>query len=155
MQPFAHSSQFKPESLNHIAGSFGLWAHRLHWLLHDRYTERPTGTDDVGKARLQINPATWTTQGGGEHLGASLSSSMAKPPKGAVKGEPLIAPPGWASKITTNHYSVCIPDATEWWKATGSLHGNLHAIDVQFWFYNHRENVKRRLDAWDANTMQK
>ena len=80
---------------------------------------------------------------------------MAKPPKGAVKGEPLIAPQGWASKITTNHYSVCIPDAREWWKATGGLHGNLHAIDVQFWFYNHKENVKRRLDAWEANMAKK
>eukprot|EP01047_Picozoa_sp_COSAG01_P067950 COSAG01_NODE_9708_length_2364_cov_3.562914_3_plen_72_part_00 len=31
-------------------------AHHLHWLLHDRYCDRPTGTDDQGKPRLQINP---------------------------------------------------------------------------------------------------
>lgn len=102
--------EFKPESMNHIAGSFGLWAHHLHWLLLDRYCERPTGMDDVGKvrggeavatyylpieltnfcssqARLQINPGNWTTEGGGEYLWANLTRSMAKPPKGAVKGE--------------------------------------------------------------------
>ena len=45
--------EFKPESMNHIAGPVGLWAHHLHWLLHDRYCERPTGTDDVGKVRKE------------------------------------------------------------------------------------------------------
>lgn len=87
------------------------------------------------------------------HLGASLTSSMLKPPKTAVPGEPLIAPQGWADNIVTNHYAVCVPDAREWWKGTGGLHGNFHAVDVQFWFYNHKENVKRRLDAWEKKNM--
>jgi len=140
---------FKPESMNHIipALGFGLWAHHLHWLLHGRYCDRPTGTDDVGKPRLQINPGTWTADGGGEHLGASLTSSVVKPPPGSTAGEPLVAPARWAAETTVTAHSVPVTDPEPWWNGAG-LHGNLHAIDVQFWFHNHRENVKRRLSAW-------
>jgi len=46
-------------------------------------------------------------------------------------------------------------DPEEWWAATRKLHGNLHAIDVQFWFFNHMENVKRRLAAWQSDGVAK
>lgn len=141
--------EFKPESLNHIAPALGigLWGHHLHWLLHDRYCERPRGTDDVGKPRLQINPGTWTAAGGGQHLGALLTSTMVKPPAGYSAGGRLLPPAGWAAKTTVNDYSVSVEDPDKWWPGSGR-HGNLHAIDVQFWFYNHRENVKQRLAEW-------
>ena len=135
--------------MNHIvpALGFGLWAHHLHWLLHDRYCERPTGTDDAAKPRLQINPGTWTADGGGTHRGASLTSSMVKPPPESTAGEPWVAPEGWMAQTQVNDYSVMIADPEPWWKGA-SLHGNLHAIDVQFWFFNLRENAKDRLAAW-------
>jgi len=142
--------EFKPESLNKIVGKIGLWAHNLYWLLHGRYCARHEGTDDVGKARLQINPGTWTNENGGVHLGASMTSSVARPPRGHVKDEPLVAPKGWAAGTKVNFYSVCVrEDVEEWWPGC-SKHGNLHPIEVQFWFYNIRENVKERLAAWFA-----
>ena len=72
---------------------------------------------------------------------------MAKAPQGSVAGEPLVPLEGWAAKTTVNGYAVLVADPEAWWPGS-SKHGNLHAIDVQFWFYNHRENVKRRLAAW-------
>jgi hypothetical protein len=50
----------------------------------------------MGKPRLQIDPGTWTAEGGGERLGASLTSSVVKPPPASAAGEPLVAPAGWA-----------------------------------------------------------
>jgi hypothetical protein len=72
-----------------------MWAQHLHWFLHGRYSERHTaGTYDVSKPRLQINPETWCTTGGGKYLGANMTSSKCKPPPGAVEGEPLNANEG-------------------------------------------------------------
>jgi hypothetical protein len=143
------TAEFKPETLNHIipALGFGLWAHHLHWLLHDRYCARPSGTDDVGKPRLQINPGSWTRDGGGEHLGASLTSSLVKKPRGTALGQPLVSPHAYGEKTRVNHVSVVVGDPEEWYPGCAK-HGNLHALDVHFWFYNHRENVKQRLAAW-------
>ena len=67
---------------------------------------------------------------------------------GSEAGEPLVAPAGWADRTTVNDYSVSIADPETWWPGAG-LHGNLHAIDVQFWFYNLKANVAERLGAWE------
>lgn len=144
------TASFKPESMNHIIGSIGVWPHHIYWLLHDKYCPRPHGTDDVGKERLQINPMTWTTEGGGVHLGASLTSLMIKLPQGYKAGDKLIPPTEWGKETKTTKYSVEIPNPDTWWP--GASHaggeGNLHPVDVQFWFYNIRENVKQRIDIW-------
>lgn len=87
-------------------------------------------------------------------MGVSLTSSMVKPPKGYEVGGKLVPPQGWGAKTTTNHYSVCIAEDVELWYAGASKHGNLHALDVQFWFYNIRENVKRRLAKWEERELQ-
>ena len=143
---------FKPESMNNIISlpylvAFGLWGHHLYWLLHDKYCERPTGTDDVGKPRLQINPGTWQESSGGEYLGASVTSTGVNPRADHITGQPIMAPAGWAEKTVVNHYSDMVADTDEFWQGAHKQ-GNLHSVDVQFWFYNHRENVKRRLNAW-------
>lgn len=143
---------YKPETIHRMAGSLGLWAHHMHWLLHDQYCERPTGTDDKAKPRLQINPQTWTAEGGGEHLGASLTSSMVKRPAGAGEGSGglLVPPAEWAAQTTVTSFSVAVADPQAWWPGAGHAGGpgNLHPIDVQFWFENIRRNTEARLAAW-------
>ena len=145
------TAAFKPESMNHMFGSIGVWPHHLHWLLHDKYCERPIG-EDPGKPRLQINPMTWTTDGGGVHLGASLTSSMVKPPSDKGPGDMLVPPEAWGSGTTVTPYSISVPDPDTWWPGANHAggEGNLHPIDVQFWYGNIQSNVKERLAAWFA-----
>ena len=63
------TAAFKPKSLQEIVFGFGLWPNYFYWLLFDKYCDEPTEKDDVGKARLQINPQTWTATGGGCGIG--------------------------------------------------------------------------------------
>eukprot|EP01047_Picozoa_sp_COSAG01_P067951 COSAG01_NODE_9708_length_2364_cov_3.562914_4_plen_67_part_01 len=58
------------------------------------------------------------------------------------------APQGWAEQTVVNGYSVMVADPNGWWAGARGRHGNLHALDVQFWFYNIRENVRCRLQSW-------
>ena len=143
------TESFKPESMNKMFGSIGVWPHHLHWLLHDKYCSRPEG-QDPGKPRLQINPMTWSSASGGIHLGASLTSTMIKPPAGKTSKDILIPPRDWGAKTIITGYSVQIPNPDTWWP--GASHaggeGNLHPVDVQFWYENIRTNVAERVEAW-------
>eukprot|EP00756_Hemistasia_phaeocysticola_P050871 Hpha_TRINITY_DN26055_c0_g1::TRINITY_DN26055_c0_g1_i1::g.115225::m.115225 len=125
--------EFKPASLNKIMGSWGIWPHHMYWLIHDRYCARPTGTDP-GKPRLQINPQTWTAEGGGVHLGTRTACPPAE----------------WAAKTAVTDYAVVVADPEQWYKGAGHAGGpgNLHPLEVTFWYKNIRENVKERLAAW-------
>ena len=49
---------------------------------------------------MQINPATWTHEGGGEHLGIKLSKST----------EPDMGPEGYGSGTEVNGNAVLIED---------------------------------------------
>ena len=147
---------FKPESINHMFLSVGLWPHHLHWLLHDRYCDRPSDCgDDVSKDRLQISPLTWSTAGGVEagtkgYLGANTN------PKNKIVGgrsEPVLGPDdGWAEKTAVDGKAVRVVDPD--WLLDGKQgdghHGNMHPLDVDFWYFNIEENVGRRLKAWKA-----
>ena len=134
-----------PAKIHQLAFGYGLWPHHIHYLLHDRYCgARPTGTDDVSKDRLQINPMTWTAEGGGEYLGAKLpgSDEPAMPPEGGT---------AFGEGVSVASKAVFVPDPRGWCKNAPPMpakEGNLHPVDVQFWYFNIRENVPRRLAAW-------
>lgn len=136
---------FVPQKIHSLAFGYGLWPHHIHYLLHERYCgARPTGTDDVSKDRLQINPMTWTTDGGGEYLGAKSpgSDTPAMPAEGGV---------AYGAKVRVASKAVFVPDPRSWCKNAPSMpakEGNLHAVDLQFWYYNIRENVPKRVAAW-------
>jgi len=137
---------FVVESLQALGGGYGIWPHMLYWLLHDRYGERPSGTDDVSKPRLEINPATWTEQGGGTYLGAKV----------AGRDAPLLPPEGGAAYgacVRVTDKAVWVVDPRPWCTnvpAGPAKHGNLHPIDLQFWHFNIKENVPTRIAAWRA-----
>ena len=138
------TSAYDPAKINNIGFGYGLWAHHLYWLLHDGYTTRPANvTDDKAKKRLQINPCTWSTEGGGRHEGVSLTF------KGGGMG-PVMPDEGWSDGIKTNHYAVEVPDPEDWLPGGGKAGGpgNLHPVDVHFWFHNIRVNAGVRLEAW-------
>lgn len=133
------TAAFKPESINNLGLGLGLWPHHLYWLLHDRYCERPHGTDDISKPRLQTNPAVWSGDGGGEHLGARLPGS---------KG-PQLPPKGYGAKTRVTDKAVVVEDPQQWLPGAGSKGGpgNMHPIDCHFWFENIRANVAARIAA--------
>lgn len=137
------TTDWKPESLNKIGFGLGVWPHHMYWLLFDRYCEKPVGLDNVSKPRLQINPLTWNTEGGGNHLGVNLSYQNRQV-------APLIPPAGWSDTIHITDKAVIIEDPESWLPGAGSKGGpgNLHPIDVHFFYHNIRENVGQRLNAW-------
>ena len=51
------TADFDAAHLNDIGFGYGLWAHHLHWLLHDKYLPEkpPPEKDDVAKPRLQVS----------------------------------------------------------------------------------------------------
>jgi len=142
---------FKPESLNKIGPGLGLWPSHLHWLLHDRYGEKPeTITDDQPncKPRLQINPGTWSAADGGEHLGVNTSFKA----KSRGCNDLLKSPEGYGARTTVTNVTVSVEDPDPWLKGAGSAGGpnNMHPIDVHFWYHNIQANVPQRLEAWVA-----
>ena len=59
-------------------------------------------------------------------------------------------PPGdnYGADTQVTPWGVVVENPSQWWPKTKSLHDNFHAIDVHFWYWNIRENVKERLDSW-------
>lgn len=111
------TTAFKAESINHIGPrvlGLGIWPHHMHWLLHDRYCERPHGTDDRGKPRIQISPQTWSTAPGGEHRGVNPAFRAPFPTDGTFIGAPLRPPAGFAAKTRTNGNAVVVEDPEAW-----------------------------------------
>jgi len=138
------TAAFQPASINHLAPGIGLWPHHLHWLLHGRYCARPKDEpDNLSKPRLQINPATWSTAGGGRHLGARLAGST----------KPRVPPEGYGAKTTVTEKAVVVDDPQAWLPGAGSKGGpgNLHPIEIHFWHENIRVNVPERIAAWRAS----
>jgi len=138
---------FEPPKIHSLACGYGLWPHHIHWLLHERYGTRPTGKDDVSKDRLEINPMTWSSEAGGEYLGAKVpgSSTPAMPPDGGA---------AFGARVTVKSKAVNIPDPRAWYKNAPPMpakEGNLHPVDLQFWFYNIKENVPKRIAAWQRS----
>jgi len=138
---------FDPPKIHNLACGYGLWPHHIHWLLHDKYSERPVGGDDVSKDRLQINPMTWTCKGGGVYLGAKVPgrSTPAMPSEGGTE---------FGNGVHVASKAVYVPDPRAWCKnapAMPAKEGNLHPVDLQFWFFNIKENVPKRIAAWQRN----
>jgi len=145
------TAAFQPEILNNLGGGFGLWAHHLYWLLHEEYCEKPdASTDDVNKARVQINPATWSTEAGGVHLGVNTSY---KQKEANGYSEPFSSPEGFGSHTTVTDKAVIVEDPESWLAGAGNKGGpgNMHPIDIHFWFYNIKANVAQRIAAWRSS----
>ena len=132
---------FDYDSMHDIGFGIGFWGHLVYWLLHDRYCERPEGKDSVNKDRTQINPMTWKATGGGEHLGVEKDRRK------------LVPPAGYGENVVVTSKAVVVPDFDSWAKGLDqkSGPGNLHPVDVQFWYHNIVANVTARLEAWKRN----
>jgi len=132
--------QWEPHMMND--GMLGIQVHTAYWLMFDKYCEEPPMVDDEqGKDRVQINPATWTHEGGGEHLGIKLSNST----------EPAMGPEGYGSGTEVNGNAVLIEDPKSWYgKEYPGSAPNFHPKDIQFWFFNIKANVAVRLAAFLA-----
>jgi hypothetical protein len=142
---------FVPSSIHD--GMLSLWPHTIHWVLHEKYSgDRPVGRDGVdAKPRLQINPCTWTSEGGGGpegHLGANPHHGLINA-KGGDDGK-LVAPAEYADGIIVSDMAVSVPEFETWLgPSKGPIaHGNLHPIDVHFFYYNIVRNIEVRLEAW-------
>ena len=139
---------FVPEGLQKLGiPGLGVWPHHIYWLTHDRYCAKPVGMDDTSKPRVQISPLTWKAAGGGVHLGANASFKSKVPGRSA----PVVPPAGYGEKTEVSAMAVLVEDPGSWLgKGVGSKGGpnNMHPIDVHFWFYNIRENVPKRIQAW-------
>merc|ERR1712083_340182 len=96
--------------------------------------------DDAGKARVQTNPLTWSQAGGGQHLGAKVPGN----------DQPVVPPEGYGNSVTVTDKAVWVDDPRPWYSKCGpaASGGNLHPVDIQFWFFNIRENVPKRLQAF-------
>lgn len=129
--------KWTPDALN--TGMLGMHPHLIYWDFFDKYCERsPSVTDDKGKDRLQINPLTWTSNGGGVHLGVKLAKST----------EPQVPPEGYGGKVEVTNNAVLIEDPKPWYTEYPGSAPNFHPKDVQFFFFNIKENVPKRVEAW-------
>lgn len=86
---------------------------------------------------------TWSSAGGGEYLGLKLPGVTA----------PLLPPEGGAAfgaGVSVTGHALLVPDPRAWFKTAPppAKHGNLHPVDLQFWFYNIQQNVPQRIEAW-------
>eukprot|EP01063_Lacrimia_lanifica_P033239 TRINITY_DN585_c1_g1_i15.p1 TRINITY_DN585_c1_g1~~TRINITY_DN585_c1_g1_i15.p1 ORF type:complete len:406 (+),score=92.05 TRINITY_DN585_c1_g1_i15:59-1219(+) len=145
-------ASFAPEQMQNVGFGLGLWPDHLHWLLHDKYCPRPYGADDVSKPRIQINPGTWSAAPGGAHLGVQASYAGKRADTVDGVSPPLAPPAGYAGTVRVTDKAVVVADPSAWIPAPKKAvrHGNLHPVDVHFWFYNIRRNVAERLRAWEA-----
>lgn len=64
----------------------------------------------------------------------------------------LLYVPSLPPSLCHSDKAVVVPDPSAFEEPSSwpgpVAHGNLHPIDIQFWFYNIRENVRTRLAAW-------
>merc|ERR1712150_465926 len=130
---------FHENSVHKMGFGMGMWYHHMYWLLHDKCCEKPEGMDDQSKARVETNPLTWSSEPGGRFLGA----------KRIGDSEPVPGPEGFGDHVTVSDHAVWVEDPRCWYYAAAKS-GNLHPVDIQFWFFNIRENVSRRLKAWSS-----
>lgn len=138
--------KFVPESLQSLPMGYGAWLHHFYWLVHDKYCARPPADkDDVSKGRLEINPLNWRSAAGmgdAGFLGAKKVGS----------NEPVLPPDhAWAKAVTVTDKAVLVTDPSSWHgKGSGDKGGpgNMHPVEMQFWFFNIRQNVAERLAAF-------
>lgn len=131
---------WEPSKINE--GFLGLWPHSIYWLIFDKYCEEPTAKDPESKPRVEVSPLTWSTAAGpGQgYLGARLYQQE----------EPEMAPATFGEGVKPGPHEVWVPDPKQWMTDPGPAAGigNLHPADVTLWFYNIKDNVAKRLNAF-------
>jgi len=138
---------YHPEKMHD--GMLGLWPHYIYWWLFEMAFPEETRKDPESKPRIQINPMTWTqSDGAGDgpgYLGAHQYG----------EAEPIMptdAAAFAASVSVTTGHCLWIEDPRPWLKGNdagpAAKEGNLHPVDVSFWYYNIKENVAKRLAAF-------
>ncbi len=128
-------------------GMLGLAAHHLYWSFLEKYCAEPTGDEDQSKPRVQVNPLTWaeTAGGGAGYLGSHAYGSTVPEVHVSQNWDSRV---GFADGASTGHF-LWVADV-EHMKDPGPAAGvgNLHPADVTLWFYNIKENVPKRIQAF-------
>lgn len=139
------AEEWKPENIHQ--GPLALWPRFMHWALFDEGEPMPIQNDDVANSRIQINPQTWNSEVGGEHLGVNLLKFPIKQEEGRVRIERNLPPNDYKAVVKVDDKAVYVQDPTSWIKGCNVGYGNMHPVDIQFWYYNIQENVGARLKA--------
>lgn len=138
--------EWKPENIHQ--GPLALYPRLMHWATFDEGDPMPSETDDVANSRIQINPQTWDKNVGGKHLGVTTHRFPKQQEKGSDPTECNLPPADYNSVVKVDDKAVYVQDPTSTWiKGCNFGMGNMHGVDIQFWYYNIRENVGVRLKA--------
>jgi len=123
----------------------GIYLHFAYYLLHNKYCDEPrtdglaVGEEQYAKPAVQVNPMTWINDGqGGKHFGVKLSTS----------DEPLKGPKDYGSKTKVHQNAMLIEDPKAWYTEYPKTGANFHPKDIQFFFFNIKQNVAARLKAF-------
>ena len=129
-----------------------LWPHMIYWVLFDKYCEKPVVADPDSKPRVQINPCTWSGAPGEGQSGGYLGAKQYGQREPVLPPSPASNGPAdsFGSKISTTDHALWVQDPRTWLKDAGpaASHGNLHPVDIGFWFFNVRANVQARIEAF-------